>query len=151
MTLSIVLFTLSALPFQAERFAAAGELVSRSLPAARFLIEDQFQFVGKVPFRIRDIAVGERFVFADSDDTGKVKRLWIAHFESILPTSDEIFRYSFVNATPRGGLRWRINTFAYSNKHLCPMNKKPLKGLNKPLFQSFFPNSFCLIFVTITN
>lgn len=74
----------------------------------------EFEYLGTVPFRIRDIAEGERFVFADVDrGTMRVRRLVIAQFESILPTSDEEYRYGFDDASHIAGYRFRENVFAF--------------------------------------
>jgi hypothetical protein len=67
-----------------------------------------------VPFKIRDVAEGERFIFADAPSR-TVARLVIAQFEGILPTSEETYRYSFDDARELGGHRFRRNTFAFSH------------------------------------
>jgi hypothetical protein len=88
-------------------------LVSESLPAIRIQVDPAFQFVGSFPFRIQNIAQGERYVFIDGT-SDQVRRMFIAQFESILPASSEIYRYSFENAELIGGYRFRHNTFAFN-------------------------------------
>lgn len=98
------------------------ELSSSSLPAIRLRVDSGFHFVGVVPFRIRDVAEGERFIFVDAP-SNTVDRLVIAQFERILPTSEEIYRYSFDDALVVGGLRFRRNTFAFS--HTSAIKENP--------------------------
>jgi hypothetical protein len=88
-------------------------VISRALPAVRIQVSKEFTYIGRFPFRIQDMASGNRFIFVDGDPE-HVRRMFILQFESILPESVEIYRYSFDNAMLIGGLRFRQNTFAFS-------------------------------------
>jgi hypothetical protein len=96
-----------------ERRVEKNIIISAEYPKIRIRIAETFCFVGSHPIRIRDIAEGERFVFAETDGK-QIRRLFIAQFEEFLPTSDEIYRYSFDTARTLGGHRFRHNTFAFS-------------------------------------
>lgn len=90
------------------------ELRSSALPAMRLRVDSGFRFIADFEFRIGDVAAGHRFVFADvREDT--VVRLIVAQFESILPTSDEQYRYSFDGMPRRAGMPFRENKFAFSH------------------------------------
>lgn len=88
-------------------------LISDSLPAIRIKVSQEFHYLGSFPFRLGNIASGERFVFVEGEPT-KILRMFIAQFESFLPESTEIYRYSFDQAIPLGNHRFRQNTFAFS-------------------------------------
>lgn len=88
-------------------------LISEALPPIQIQIDPAFVFVGSFPFLIDQMATGERFVFVEGDGK-RMKRIFIAQFESILPESPEIYRYNFDKATEMGGRRFRHNTFAFS-------------------------------------
>lgn len=98
---------------EAARRVEGNVLISDSLPAIRIQLSKEFHFIGSFPFRIRDMAAGERFVFVDGE-SNHVRKMFIVQFESILPESTEIYRYSFDNAIPIEGFRFRHNTFAFS-------------------------------------
>jgi hypothetical protein len=88
-------------------------LISDSLPRIRIEISKEFQFLGSFPFVLKDIAAGERYVFVKGEPDN-VRGMFVAQFESILPESTEIYRYSFDHAILIGGFRFRQNTFAFS-------------------------------------
>jgi hypothetical protein len=96
------------------RFVDKHELVSSDLPALRIRVDSAFRFIGVVPFRIRDVAQGERFVFVDAEGKS-VRRLVIAQFEAMLSASNETYNYSFAGAQVIAGYRFRQNPFAFSH------------------------------------
>jgi hypothetical protein len=97
----------------ARRGVEGDLLVSRAFPATRIRVAAPFRYVGSHPFLLGEIARGDRYVFLDADGK-RVKRLFVAQFEEILPTSDEIYRYRFDDALELGGHRYRHGTFAFS-------------------------------------
>jgi hypothetical protein len=97
---------------QPRRAVEGQVLVSTQLPRIRIEIAPEFRFVGRLPFRIRDVAEGERLVFAETGGT-RVTRLFVAQFEGFLPGVEDIYRYSFENARRFGSHRFRHNVFAY--------------------------------------
>ena len=98
-----------------QRYATKNTLVSESLPQIRVRVDDSFRYVGRFDFEIRDVAAGERFIFAHTQDR-KVMRLFIAQFEGFLPGIDDFYQYNFAEAGEMGGHRFRQNTYAYSNQ-----------------------------------
>lgn len=92
-----------------------GQIIhSKKLPPINIGVANEFKYIGKFAFEIDSLATGERFVFADADQKN-VRRLIIFQFEQFLPTTDEIYRYSFDNALVLGNHKFKQNTFAYSN------------------------------------
>lgn len=99
-----------------ERTVKGKTLVSNQYPNIEIELNGDFKYVGKFDFTIRDIARGERYIFVEADKRKKIKRMFIAQFEEILPESSEIYRYNFDKAQKFGSHKFRQNTFAYSNK-----------------------------------
>ena len=97
-----------------SRVIRGDTLVSSDLPSLRIVVAPTFRFVGIVPFQIRDVASGERFVFVEARDR-EVQRLIIAQFEAIRPGSSERYNYSFAQAPVIAGHRFRANAFAFSH------------------------------------
>lgn len=90
-------------------------LTSTELPRIRIAVEPPFRYAGRVPFQIAGLAAGDRYVFVDTEGR-RVKRLFVAQFESWLPGIDEIYHYDFTGARELGGHRWRHNIGWYSQR-----------------------------------
>lgn len=97
-----------------RRYVAANTLVSTALPAIRVRVAAAFKYVGKIEFKIRDVAQGERYIFVEANDK-KISRLFIAQFEGFLPSNAMTYNYNFQNALDLNGHRFKQNTFAFSN------------------------------------
>jgi len=100
---------------ETNRIVRNNTIISDQLPKINISVAREFKYVGKFPFKIRDIAGGERFVFVDAEK-GKVKRMFIAQFEGFFKHIDDFYRYSFKNALTFGAHKFRHNPYAYSNK-----------------------------------
>lgn len=114
---SLALVLAAATPITAQRpqRTVDGSLVSSdALPAIRLTVDPAFRFLGRMPFTIRDLAAGERLVFAVVDGR-TIRRMFVLQFEGFLPGRPEIYRYDFSQAREIGGLRWRGNAWAYSD------------------------------------
>jgi hypothetical protein len=94
-------------------------VTSSALPRLRIEVKAPFRYLGRVPFTIRNIAAGERFVFADLDGK-RIHRMFVLQFEGFLPHSDEMYRYDFSQAREIAGFLWRTNAFAYAVADLEP-------------------------------
>jgi hypothetical protein len=111
----IALLVLQSIAFSStSRRVKNNVLISDSLPQIKIKVDPAIQFVGSFPFEIKGIAAGERYVFAESERK-KIKRLVVAQFESFLPESSEIYRYSFANAISISSYKFNHNTFAFTN------------------------------------
>ena len=89
-----------------------GIFVSDALPPLRLTTGPGLAYVGSHPFRIGAIAEGERHVFAEAAG-GRVRRLLVLQFESILPASTEEYRYRITNPVTLGGVPYRHSVHFY--------------------------------------
>lgn len=60
-----------------------GVLICPCRPVLRFRADSGFRYLGAHPFRIRNVAAGERHVFVDTDGS-RVPRLPLLQFEGFL-------------------------------------------------------------------
>lgn len=97
------------------------QLESLRLPEISFKVNDSFRYLGSFDFTLDGKVSGERHIFVESRNN-QVTRLFIAQFEHFLPTSEDIYRYSFQDALEIKGHKFKQNTFAYNN-HLAVKNK----------------------------
>jgi hypothetical protein len=118
----IGLFLFQSIAFSAgSRRVENNVLISDSLPQIKIKVDPAIQYLGSFPFKIKDIAAGERYVFAEAEGK-KIKRAVIAQFEGFLPESSEIYRYSFANAISIGTHKFNHNTFAFTNADAAKEN-----------------------------
>jgi hypothetical protein len=103
------------------QYVRGNRLVSKALPPIEIEVAPEFRYVGAVPFRIRDVAAGDRHVFVEADGM-RVKRLLVFQFESFLPNVDDYYRYDFTNARDIGGYPWRHSVYWYSQRALSQEN-----------------------------
>lgn len=127
MTRTVIGFSLAALAAvlpmgQSQRLAQSPapirtvekqSVLSTALPRVHVDVAPAFRFLGRLPFTIRDVAAGERLVFAETEGT-RIRRMFVLQFEGYLAHIDQTYRYDFTNAEELGGLRWRSNAFAYA-------------------------------------
>lgn len=117
-----ILFLIQSIVFSdPTRRVENNVLISDSLPEIKIKVDPAIQYVGSFPFKIKDIAAGQRYVFAESEGK-KIKRAVIAQFEGFLPESSEIYRYSFANAISIGIHKFNHNTFAFTNADAAKEN-----------------------------
>lgn len=115
LTLAQAAFGQSTVPPQPERFVEDNVLHSTALPQIRVQVADEFTYLGKFEFTLKEMAYGERHVFVDESD-GKVQRLFIFQFEGFLPDNEYTYNYDFTGAEVMAGHPVRQNTWAYSNE-----------------------------------
>jgi hypothetical protein len=104
-----------------QRYVEDNVLISTALPAIRVAVAPAFRYIGKFDFRIRDVAAGERHVFADAP-AGQVERLFIAQFEGFLPQVQDTYKYSFADAQVFAGQRFKHGAYAFSNRAVAEEN-----------------------------
>ena len=98
-----------------RRFVRGRVLRSDSFPNIEVKVSKAFHFIGKFTFTVPNMAKGERYIFAETKGR-RVKRLFIAQFETILPDSSETYNYSFKDALILGAHKFRPNTFTFSRR-----------------------------------
>lgn len=96
----------------AERRIIENTVVSEHNPALAIRIDPTLAYLGRHAIRIRDVAAGERIVFADYS-AGSVKRMLILQYEGFLPGIDEQYRYNLSNSPVVAGYPFRSNAFAF--------------------------------------
>jgi len=105
-----------------RRYVRGRVLRSDKFPNIQLRLSKGFRFVGKFSFTVPNMAKGERYVFAETRGR-KVKRLFIAQFETVLPDSSETYNYSFKDALILSGHKFKPNTFTFSRR--ASMKKDP--------------------------
>lgn len=141
----LVLWCVAASVYGAERSVEGTTLRSSDFPSMELMLDDDFVYIGRVPFEIEDMATGERFVFVVPGHDDDIDRMFIAHFESIY--SDDTFNYSFTGAPEIGGLKVRENPFAYSNAEARASNPagEPAKTMDLLIEHGFQPTDIWLM------
>lgn len=106
-------------------------LISLENPRLAIRPAAEFEFVGRHPFRIRDVAAGERFVFVDAADK-RVERLLLVQFEAFLPGIDNYFRYDLSKSPIVASYPFRSNGFAFDlteSRRRDPRNESSLTAV----------------------
>ncbi|WP_417318568.1 hypothetical protein [Erythrobacter aureus] len=70
--------------------------VSKTMPAARFVMPKAARYIGSTRFDLKEVADAEIHLFVEPDAAGVVKRAWWIQFESYLPTVPNA-RYDFAD------------------------------------------------------
>ena len=98
-----------------ERHFKDGVLVSTCRPVLRLRPDTTFRYLGSHPFRIRELAAGERHVFADLDGR-RVRRLLLLQFEGYLDGVDGAYHYRMTNPVTLGGEAYNQNVYLFRSK-----------------------------------
>jgi len=78
------------------RTADGSALVSKTMPAARFVMPQEARYIGSTRFDLKEVSDAEIHLFVEPDAAGVVKRAWWIQFESYLPTVPNA-RYDFAD------------------------------------------------------
>ena len=97
---------------QPSRAVEKNTIVSTTDPAVRIRVEPSLRYVGALRFDLKGIACVERHVFADVAK-GSIRRLFVVQFESILDTSDEVYRWRVRTPVALDGVPYQHNVFAF--------------------------------------
>ncbi len=87
-------------------------IISIANPSLAIEVEKSLTYLGRHPIRIRDVAAGERLVFADLQKS-EVKRLFIVQLEGFLPGIDNEYRYNLTTSPVVAGYPFRSNAYAF--------------------------------------
>ena len=102
-------------PRTARRSFENGVLVSNCLPVLRLQPDSGFRYLGAHPFRIRDVAGGERHVFVDAAG-GRVRRLLLLQFEGYLDGVEGGYHYGVTNPVTLGWETYNQNVYLFSSR-----------------------------------
>ena len=122
-------------PLNPNQFMADGVLVSLEDPSLAIYVADEFEFVGRHPFTIRDVAAGERFVFVQADDQ-RIQRLFMVQFEGFLPGVDDFYRYDLDGNPVVANYPFRSNGYAFDIVESITNNPKSESAATYPFLES---------------
>jgi hypothetical protein len=97
------------------RYLEDGVLVSTCRPVLRLRADTGFRYLGAHPFRIGDVAAGERHVFADTSGF-RARRLLLLQFEGFLDGAEGSYNYRITNPTVLGGETYNQNVYLFSSR-----------------------------------
>ena len=118
-----------------NQFMSDGVLISREDPSLAIDVADDFAFVGRHPFTIRDVAAGERFVFVQAEDH-QVQKLLIVQFEGFLPGVDNFYRYDLSGKPVVANYPFRSNGYAFNIIENIVANPKSESAATYPFLES---------------
>ena len=96
-------------------------VTSAHSPALKIKIDPAFDYLGRHDIRIRDVAAGERLVFADIDGDDAA-RMIILQFEGFNDGVEGAYRYDLSNSPDVAGYKWRSNPYAFNIKESIKNN-----------------------------
>jgi hypothetical protein len=112
----VLLLALALAADPAPRRTVSGDTItSDRLPAITLKVGKGFQYVGVFPFKIRDVAGGERHVWVDADARKRVRRLFVLQFEGYNAGSGYTYDYKPRNVIRLGAHDYNSNGFFYSD------------------------------------
>ncbi|MBA2731392.1 MAG: nuclear transport factor 2 family protein [Acidobacteria bacterium] len=91
------------------RSLSKNKLISLKNPTIIIDVNEPLRNIGIVNFPLKKVAQVERYIFAHSDASGRVQRLFIAQFESILPGIKGGYTFQVENATRIGNHDYQTN------------------------------------------
>lgn len=115
---ALVLFIASSAlkaDYQAERYLVEPEtkvLVAKAHPALALKPAAHFRYLGRHPIKIRDVAIGERFVYGKITPDG-IEKLLIVQLEAFTASNDHTYNYNLTKSPLVAGYRWRSNAYAF--------------------------------------
>ena len=118
-----------------HQFVRDGVLISLKDPSLAIDVKDSFTFVGRHPFTIRDVAAGERFIFADAEGD-IIQRLFIVQFEGFLPGVDDFYRYDMNGSPVVANYPFRSNGYAFDIVDAIAANPKSESAATYPFLRS---------------
>ena len=100
----------------ASRHVENNRLISDNEPPLRLSVAKELPFIGKVPFVLRGVAQGERYIFAETDSAKRITRMLVVQFEGFLPQVDDYYKYSLGRTPMRLGKHdYRHNVWAWDS------------------------------------
>ena len=96
------------------RAVRANSIISTDHPLIKITVDSQLKYVGELTFSLKntslqEVAEVQRFVFARHDKSGRVRRLFIAQFESLLPAIKKGYSFQVKDATRLGDFDYQTD------------------------------------------
>ncbi|MGH7725600.1 MAG: hypothetical protein ACREOU_09245 [Candidatus Eiseniibacteriota bacterium] len=91
-------------------------LTSTEMPAVSLTFDKAFKYVGGQVFILYDVARAEQHFFADTDEQGRIKRMYWVQFEGYLPSNTKSYRYEVTKTVKIGGLDFIADSWSRNIK-----------------------------------
>ncbi len=115
----VALTTNSALAQYTEKRPARsvkGQLLSSdNLPPLRVKFKKPFKFVGSQSFVLYEKAQVEQFFFIETDERGRIERMYMTQFEGSLPNAGATYNYPATQTVTLGKEMYVVNAEVISN------------------------------------
>lgn len=98
-----------------QRTVEDNALVSSDLPKVRIRVDKSLKYLGKFDFNLRNIAAGERYVWAEAEGN-RVKRMFVVQFEGFLPQVNEQYRFRMRTPVKLGRETYSHNLWFYNDE-----------------------------------
>ena len=96
---------------EARRWVRGGNtIVSPRTPTLRITVNRGLSYIGSLRFPLGNTAEVERFVFADADPDGRIRALFVAQFESLLPAAKNGYTFKVVTPIKLGSHDYQTDT-----------------------------------------
>jgi len=96
---------------EARRWVKGGNtIVSPKNPALSIVVDRSLPYIGRLTFPLKGAAEVERFVFAQGDGAGRVRAVFIAQFESLLPSAKGGYTFAVTDTTRLAGQAYQTDT-----------------------------------------
>jgi len=125
----------AAEPKNLNQFMADGVLISREEPSLAIDVADAFEYAGRHPFTIRDVAAGERFIFVQAEDH-EIQKLVMVQFEGFLAGVDNFYRYDLAGKPVVANFPFRSNGYAFNIVESISANPKSESAATYPFLES---------------
>jgi hypothetical protein len=81
----------------------------------RVMVDSKFEYVGRVPFTIDDLAAGNRYVFVRATPGKHIQQMFIIQQEGFLPSSHDTYKYSITTPARVGGFDYQHSVILEDN------------------------------------
>ena len=105
----------SCMAAEPQRTVVDNVLTSPGLPKVRIAVDKSLKYLGKFDFNLRNIAAGERYVWAEAEG-GRVKRMFVVQFEGFLPHVNQQYRFKMRTPVKLGSETYSHNLWFYNDE-----------------------------------
>ncbi|HEX8368335.1 MAG TPA: nuclear transport factor 2 family protein [Pyrinomonadaceae bacterium] len=110
------------------------KILSLENPTVRIEVDEQLQNVGILNFILKNVARVERYVYARHDENKRIRRLFIAQFEAILPGVKGGYTFQVIKPTRLGNFDYQTDIGVYNFAERIAANPGAEPEVTKALF-----------------
>lgn len=110
------------------------KIISQENPNVRIEVDERLQNVGILNFILKNVARVERYVYASHDENKRIRRLFIAQFEAVLPGVKGGYTFQVINATRLGDFDYQTDIGVYNFAERIAANPGAEPEVTKALF-----------------